>query len=378
MQAELCYWRHVQRGNDSSPETIAKTQARFYRKAFLSLNTPKSPPYRQATVRDLYWLVHAEPFFTQDLVGYKPFKLAIDQERFAQLCLTLEQHPPNYFEKHHIARSQYRRLGLYFEALLRFLFTEGADFGVCPWRLQEHNVQIHQQGITTGEIDLLLQHRSGELVHVEVAVKYYLARQDSDDWRNWIGPNARDRLDLKMARLLDHQLRLLTLPESQSLVNRWRTHYQTTESSENSFSQTSLSQPPISSRFFIKGMLFRHLNPHTSPLSPYQRPVETNHLIPFGYWCKKNELLAHAEDISHWWPCKKMEWLSGPDVEAQPSLNTRELLANLQQKTFQGRIASKCEEARNEKKKIFVPQLCYGLKHGELCPVMIVDNHWPE
>ena len=385
---------------NSSSETITKTQARFYRKAFLPLNTTKSPPYHHPTVRDLYWLVNAEPLFTRALAGFKPFELEIDPERFTQFCLMLEQHPAKYFEKHHIARSQYRRLGLYFEALLRFLFSVGTDFGVCPWQLLEHNVQMKRHGITSGEIDLLLQHRSGELVHVEVAVKYYLARQVANEWQNWIGPNARDRLDIKMRRLLHHQLPLLTLPESRPTVTKWRANYQNTKTSD-----TFQPQPTISSRFLIKGMLFRHLVPSISAApAEHQTPTESNTLAPFGYWCKENELLALADEIPKWWPCEKMEWLSGPDLDQHRPLNTTDLVASLQLQTLEreavdsnkanNKVNSKDEkleesgkpnnewedkgEDKKEALRIFVPLLCYGLKHGQLYPIMIVDNHWPE
>lgn len=97
------------------------------------------------------------------------------------------------------------RLGLVFESLWHFFLREDPNF-----ELLANNLPVRQQGRTLGEFDVILAdlHR-GVHVHLELAVKFFLARRGGKvEYRDWLGPNRADRLDLKLARLNEHQLRL--------------------------------------------------------------------------------------------------------------------------------------------------------------------------
>ncbi len=79
------------------------------------------------------------------------------------------------------------------------------------------NRPLRAQGRTLGELDTLFRWRD-EVVHREVAVKFYLAVGSEDEPAAWIGPGRRDRLDRKLDRLSDHQL---ALPERARRAAAW-------------------------------------------------------------------------------------------------------------------------------------------------------------
>ena len=90
-----------------------------------------------------------------------------------------------------------RRLGIYFENLWTFAFTHHPDY-----ELLARNFPIRDQGRTLGELDFVVRYKPDNLVeHWEVALKYYL---QVDDY--WVGPGLKDRLDIKLDRMRDHQL----------------------------------------------------------------------------------------------------------------------------------------------------------------------------
>lgn len=89
------------------------------------------------------------------------------------------------------------RLGIYFENLWDFVFQHHPDY-----ELIRRNLPIRIDGKTLGELDFVVRHIPDNSVeHWEVAVKFYLQVGDL-----WVGPGLRDRLDIKLARMRDHQL----------------------------------------------------------------------------------------------------------------------------------------------------------------------------
>lgn len=98
-----------------------------------------------------------------------------------------------------------KRLGHYFEALYACLLTE-----VLGWQVLARNLPVRTAGRTLGELDFLVRNpMTGQVEHHEIAVKFYLGHPGVDGGPDlWYGPDARDRLDLKTRRLLEHQSRL--------------------------------------------------------------------------------------------------------------------------------------------------------------------------
>lgn len=73
-------------------------------------------------------------------------------------------------------------------------------------------------GRTLGEFDFLVVDESRrQAIHLELAVKFYLAIQIEGKWQ-FPGPDARDNLQRKVDRMRSHQLVLSQRPEAQALL----------------------------------------------------------------------------------------------------------------------------------------------------------------
>lgn len=71
---------------------------------------------------------------------------------------------------------------------------------------------------TLGEMDFILRdHTSNQHIHLELAVKFYLARKSPDGWQ-FPGPNANDNWQRKLDHMLQRQLTLSQAPEAQTLL----------------------------------------------------------------------------------------------------------------------------------------------------------------
>ncbi|PTX59708.1 hypothetical protein C8N46_10818 [Kordia periserrulae] len=100
-----------------------------------------------------------------------------------------------------------RRLGHLIEKVVSELINASENY-----QLLHENVQIVQNKQTIGELDFIIQHtETKEIIHLELAYKFYLydASISDDVSKNWIGPNRRDALHEKIAKLQQKQLPLL-------------------------------------------------------------------------------------------------------------------------------------------------------------------------
>lgn len=84
------------------------------------------------------------------------------------------------------------------------------------------NIQIHQNKITLGELDLLLL-QGKQPVHLEIIYKFYLydERIETSELDRWIGPNRRDSLVQKLNKLTNKQLPIIAHEETQNYLNRY-------------------------------------------------------------------------------------------------------------------------------------------------------------
>jgi len=202
------------------------------------------------------------------------------------------------------------RLGLYFERLYECLMTE-----LLGWSLVAKNLQIKSgDGLRTlGELDLVLRNPETQaLEHHEIAVKFYLGYQRQGElW--WYGPNARDRLDLKTARLLEHQSLMLQRPETREALR-----------------ERGIA-PPERVRIFMPGYLFTPLNPSC----PVASPVSATGPCTWTYLSGAGEMEAQA-----WVPLYKPHWL-GPwlQVRAPDPAGCRAALAQIGQSGRPGLFA---------------------------------------
>ena len=200
-----------------------------------------------------------------------------------------------------LAETPPRRLGFYFERLYESLLTD-----LLGWEILLKNQQVQAQGRTVGELDFVVLNKSdNQIEHHEIAVKFYLGVPDQDGPDRWHGPNAKDRLDLKTTRLLDHQSQLTHRPEARHLL-----------------AQHGIKDPLVS-RVFMPGYLFypdaRAADISVPPTTP------ANHLR--GTWYYATQL--GQTDIARCVPLHKPHWI-GPwtqDTEPDAAASQAALLA---------------------------------------------------
>jgi hypothetical protein len=111
---------------------------------------------------------------------------------------------------------------------------------------------------------------------MELAVKFYLGHcpnispGEPGQWRHWLGPNTRDRLDLKINHLLQRQIHLGDTNPGQELL-------------------ASLGVVNLQREIEIKGYLFNSL---AHPLPP---PPGFNTICPMGEWLALPQLQRKLE-----------------------------------------------------------------------------------
>lgn len=176
-------------------------------------------PELHPLIRDLAWCV-SSPSLVQIPRQLNPalpeFNASINivetppDDQFALLLQRLNNDPTPLVDWLNNAKSQ--RLGHRFEHFWHFYWLANYASEHCLF-----NVQLHQNGKTRGELDAVLyQGAEQPLHHVELAYKFYLGHPESTannsamaSSERWIGPNARDRLDLKLKQMSEKQLKML-------------------------------------------------------------------------------------------------------------------------------------------------------------------------
>ena len=101
-----------------------------------------------------------------------------------------------------------QKLGHLYEDALTLLLEASARYD-----LLERNLQLQKDAHTTiGELDFLLSDlKSSDLIHLELATKFYLAvESESNSGIQLPGPDARDNYARKLHRMRSHQLPILT------------------------------------------------------------------------------------------------------------------------------------------------------------------------
>ena len=200
----------------------------------------------------------------------------------------LEQNPQPL--QNWLKQNQSSRLGFYFEQLVAFWLRERIAEGYY-----ESHCRVFREKRVLGEFDFLFTETDGGVLrHWETAVKFYLCFQESNGELRWYGPNAKDRLDLKLARMMDHQLRLSEMREGQALL------------AAKGF-QNVLSQA------FLKGYLFYPAEMDWQNPALIPRDIAAGHLT--GWWTRINCLqipgldTADHQDI-RWCILPRLEWLA--------------------------------------------------------------------
>ena len=272
----------------------------------------------------------------------------------------------------------YKRLGLYFEALLKFYFTQGWHEGVSPYQLIANNIQVHKNGKTIGEFDFILRGPDNRIIHLEAAIKFYLFDSSNnveqlterEKWRFCIGPNAKDRLDLKFIRMLEHQLCLSQHPAAIKVLKDFK-----------------VTPEAVEPCYLMAGQLFlpnevKYLKQHSRQTTqeslpsaqPSPLPQSINVEAIRGYWLNKTDAIAQLQDNNKntlWYPLSKTQWMTGlhNTLDDSQAFTSSQLLETLNQ--------PHAEHSNRYQYSVLPLHLIKKERDGICTPIMIVSDHWP-
>jgi hypothetical protein len=183
------------------------------------------------------------------------------------------------------------RLGFYFEQLFTFWLSHMENI-----RAVSQHRPVMLDGRTVGELDVLcLDQDSGQVLHFELAIKFYLQTAKGHlEFCDFVGPRAQDRLDVKLERLFQKQLRLLeTEPGLQAVP-------------------PELQKLPIVSKAFVKGGLFYPLDLWLESKTP-PVPIGIARSAPLGWWLHMTPHALREWEIlqaGKWSLLPRLEWMS--------------------------------------------------------------------
>lgn len=229
-------------------------------------------------VRDLAWMIATPTLLDAHHAPYRE-KIVSDAwcasalENCHDWLLQLDQHPAEL--QQFIAQRATRRLGYYFETLVEYWLAHASGITLIA-----HNLPVRENLITLGEFDFLFREQSGETVHWETAIKFYLQAENTGSQHDFIGPGGYDRLDLKTARIFGHQLQLAQSPACNVAID--------------------------ANMAFVKGMLFYH--PASLPAAP-PPGVSAAHLR--GWWIRhQQDEIPRSSPHSRWLVLSRLNWLA--------------------------------------------------------------------
>jgi hypothetical protein len=255
-------------------------------------------------LRDLYWAMSSPSLVS----GLNETFIS----RIFEPLLTLLQNgalDPIEFEEHLASAHYPKRLGSHFEALVHFALKKSPLIGHL-----HTNVPVRKDGITLGEFDCLFFEKARpQWIHWEIAVKYYLYSPSSSlsEASSFYGPQAKDRLDLKLKKLLDQQLQLGSCEPGKSILE-------------------SLGMKDVVPQVFVKGYLFYPTSLFLKGVAETPNRICKNHLK--GWWTHLSDwsVPVHTE-TSRWIVLEKPNWLSPiwlADPSSYSTLNLSEIKAH--------------------------------------------------
>ncbi len=230
-------------------------------------------------VRTLAWLLDAPDMLDAAWPGWGGRVTCLGAEMpplSADRLRALDRDPADLHA--HLNIHRFTRLGRYAEQLLAWHFRE---LGM----LHAQGLQVRDGERTLGEFDFLLE-RDGRLLHRELATKVYLLRraepQQAHKADYFVGPNLADTLGAKVAKILDRQLALSTLPAAASVLPR----------------------PVDNAGAWVKGWLFY---PHGAAGAGGVPGLSAQHCR--GSWCSLEEFAASSAG-KRYLMLDRLQWLT--------------------------------------------------------------------
>jgi hypothetical protein len=260
-----------------------------------------TPPSRAQLLADLRWLLLSEPLLCEDLYPGQVQRFSSDQN--IAIAHWLKQLPIERPELSAVnfEMESYQRLGRYAEKLLKFFLLNFSEPTSKPYQLLAHNLALNSNisgSSTQGEIDFLVIDSEQQPRHWEMAVKFFACeplshRADAATALSSeiIGPNRRDRLSLKIAKLFERQMRHIAPTPFEHFA--WQ------------------------AQAFAKGRIYYRLGEEPPTHSLHEGRALLNPKHERGFWCLSNEL--HLIDERHpatsLYPLYRSEWLSPKSAE---------------------------------------------------------------
>ena len=296
---------------------------------------------RQPAVRDLAWAMLSPPLLEQtpwpQRHPLKASRWSQQPDALADWLLSLDA--DSHDLQQWLSQRSIRRLGLYYERLWQFALHAAPGVEVLA-----ANLPIRQHGHTLGELDMLLRDEEG-VHHLELAIKLYLGQPSCNgtDLAYWLGPGSRDRLDLKLTHLGQHQLPLSTRAEAQQRLT-----------------ELDIQRPQAA--LWLGGYLFY---PWQQP--SYAAPAEGNPEHLRGRWLHRADWSDFAMHTpGQWQPLDRHAWLAPACIE-EACLWSRE--------HFNQWLAALPSDANAQ----LLVRLIEGPQHDwlEAERVFLVNDQWP-
>lgn len=270
--------------------------------------------FKHPLVAELAWIIGSAPTMTDH--PHKGLWRTLDnawyEEQFREHLDWLYQLEMNPEPLQRFIGNERMLLGKRFEKLILFWLQESPFFEVILY-----SKQIVKGKNTIGEVDFLIKDvLHDRYLHMEVACKFYLGYGNSPSWDKWVGPNAKDRLKLKMDKL-EQQLSLFDRPEGSALLQELR-----------------ISKPePV---LLMKGYFFHHF----TVIASHKNPKHANPKYPSGWYSKLGEVSRFPGDKGEWILLEKQSWLSPVHAPNEYKVIPGNQLQHEIEKLFSGRRRS--------------------------------------
>lgn len=213
------------------------------------------------------------------------------------------------------------------------------------WELIARNVQIKAASHTVGEFDFLARHLpSDEVVHFEVACKFYLASHHTKSPDAFVGPSGRDRLADKLMTL-KRQLSLGHHPAARPELKK-------------------LGIDHVRPMALVKGFFFYHF----THLLDYKAPHGAHPKHRAGWWAYEREMDEVFGSEAAWAILPKSDWLA----ESHFHFSDEHVISSRQ-------MPHACADyiAAHGRAAMVVQLLLEDGVWNELSRGVIVTNRWP-
>ena len=156
-------------------------------------------------MRDLAWVISSPPLVSGVINAthwWSHEKCLSEFNDCLPTLIQLDKNPQALIN--HLNALKTTRLGLRFEAFITYWLMISPNY-----KLLSKNIQIIEEGLTLGEIDFIIEEvNSQKIIHLEVAVKFYLGTPPYKDAYRWFGTNTKDQLGKKLDHLKQQQTQL--------------------------------------------------------------------------------------------------------------------------------------------------------------------------